>query len=101
MEIQKKLENGTLTIALIGRLDTKTSGTLENELKESLDGVNILLLDFSQLEYLSSAGLRVIFSAQKRMKQQGSMTIKNVNDIIAEIFNITGFADILTIENNN
>ncbi len=98
MEIKKILEDGTLTILLIGRLDTNTAGTLENELKQCLDGVNTLFFDFKELEYLSSAGLRVIFSAQKRMKQQGSMTLKNVNETITEIFNITGFSDILNIE---
>ncbi len=99
MDIKKAIENETLTISLIGRLDTNTAGALEEELTQSLSGVSTLIFDFAQLEYLSSAGLRVIFATQKRMKQQGSMKIKNVNETVAEIFSITGFADILTIEN--
>ena len=81
-----------------GRLDTATAPDLEKELKESLDSVTELILDFSELEYVSSAGLRVILSMQKIMSKQGSMVIRGVNDVVMEIFEVTGFADILTIE---
>ncbi len=98
MEIIKKQEGDVLTIAVEGRLDTTTAPRLEAELKHSLGGVKKLALDFQGLEYLSSAGLRVILSAQKVMNKQGEMVVKNVNDTIAEIFEVTGFSDILTIE---
>ena len=94
-----KNQNGThLDLALEGRLDTTTAPQLEAELKQSVDGVTELALDFAGLEYLSSAGLRVLLSAQKVMNRQGSMVIKNVNETIMEIFEVTGFSDILTIE---
>ena len=94
-----KTQNGTeLAVALEGRLDTVTAPELEKELKGSLDGVSELTLDFAGLEYISSAGLRVLLSAQKIMNKQGEMKIKNVNETIAEIFEVTGFTDILTIE---
>lgn len=98
MTIDKKLNGTELTIALTGRLDTTTSPQLEAELKGSLGGIKELNLDFAGLEYLSSAGLRVILAAQKVMNKQGRMVIRNVNDMINEVFEITGFADILTIE---
>ena len=98
MEIIKNLNNDTLTIELVGRLDTTTAPQLENELKESLNGVCSLVLDFSKLEYISSAGLRVLLSAQKIMNTKGMMKVTNVNDEIKEVFEITGFNDILTIE---
>ena len=94
-----KNQNGThLDLALEGRLDTTTAPQLEAELKQSVEGVTELALDFGKLEYLSSAGLRVLLSAQKVMNKQGTMVIKNVNETIMEIFDVTGFADILTIE---
>ena len=94
-----QVKNGTeLTIALEGRLDTTTAPTLETELKNSLDGVDDLTLDFSGLEYISSAGLRVLLSAQKVMAKQGVMKLVHVSDMIMEIFDVTGFTDILTIE---
>ncbi len=98
MTITKTQEENALTLALEGRLDTMTAPELENELKNSLDGVEALTLDFSALEYVSSAGLRVILGAQKIMNKQGEMKITNVNEEIMEIFDITGFTDILTIE---
>ena len=98
MTITKTQEENALTLALEGRLDTMTAPELENELKTSLDGVKALTLDFSALEYVSSAGLRVILGAQKIMNKQGEMKITNVNEEIMEIFDITGFTDILTIE---
>lgn len=86
-----------LNVSLNGRLDTVTAPQLEAFLKEHLSGKTEVCLDFAALEYISSAGLRVLLSAQKIMNKQGSMTISNVNSEIAEIFDITGFADILTI----
>ena len=95
----KKIENGTeLTVALEGRLDTTTAPQLEAELKAALGGVKELILDFESLAYISSAGLRVLLSAQKTMKSQGVMVIRHVNETIMEVFEVTGFADILTIE---
>ena len=91
--------NGTeLTIKVEGRLDTMTAPALETELRRSLNGITDLTLDFTNLEYISSAGLRVLLSAQKTMNKQGSMVVRNVNETINEIFEITGFCDILTIE---
>ena len=98
MTITKKQDGAALEIALEGRLDTTTSPMLENELKEALPGVTELTLDLEKLEYISSAGLRVLLAAQKTMSKQGAMKLVNVNEIIMEIFEITGFSDILTIE---
>lgn len=98
MTIQKTMDNDTLNIALSGRLDTLTSPQLEKELKEALPGVKELVLDFSELQYISSAGLRVLLSSQKVMNRQGSMKVVHANDSIMEIFEVTGFIDILTIE---
>ena len=97
MTIQKLAEGQKLTIALEGRLDTVTAPDLEAELKASLGGVSELVFDMEKLEYLSSAGLRVLLSAQKQMSKQGSMTVTKVNETIMEIFEVTGFSDILTI----
>lgn len=95
----EKIQNETeLTIILNGRLDTTTAPALEGELKHSIGGVERLVFDFSALEYLSSAGLRVLLSAQKVMNRQGEMIVKNVNETINEIFEVTGFSDVLTIE---
>lgn len=98
MTIEKNVNGAELTVALTGRLDTTTSPKLEAELRTGLSGISALILDFAGLEYLSSAGLRVILAAQKVMNRQGSMVIKNVNETIQEVFDITGFSDILTIE---
>ena len=98
MTIEKQENGKELTLILAGRLDTKTAPMLETELKRSIGGVESLVLDFEALEYLSSAGLRVLLAAQKVMNRQGKMTVKNVNETIAEVFEITGFSDILTIE---
>lgn len=95
----EKNKNGTdYAIALEGRLDTTTAPQLEKELKEDVNGVTELTFDFAKLEYISSAGLRVLLSAQKIMNKQGHMVIRNVNDDIMEIFEVTGFSDILDIE---
>ena len=98
LNITKAQEDAALRIDLEGRLDTTTAPDLEKELKESLDGVNKLTLDFEKLEYISSAGLRVLLSAQKIMNKQGEMKVIHVNDVIGEIFEVTGFTDILTLE---
>ena len=98
LNINKTLENGKATFSLIGRLDTTTAPQLEKELKDSLDGVTELVLDFEKLDYISSAGLRVLLAAQKIMNKQGSMKVAHVNETIMEIFEVTGFSDILTIE---
>lgn len=97
MEIKKENKGKELTLFIKGRLDTTTSPLLERELKESIGVVEKLILDFSELEYLSSAGLRVILAAQKVMNRQGEMIVRNVNETISEIFEVTGFVDILTI----
>lgn len=98
MTITKKLEGTKLTVALEGRLDTGTAPQLESELKTAVNGVEELVLDLKDLAYMSSAGLRVLLAAQKVMNRQGSMKVINVNETIAEIFEITGFNEILTIE---
>ena len=97
LNIVKTIDNGKAAIALEGRLDTVTAPELEKELKSSLEGVSELTLDFEKLEYISSAGLRVLLSAQKVMNKQGEMKLLNVNETIMEIFEVTGFSDILTI----
>lgn len=98
MTIEKKLNGAELTITLTGRMDTTTAPQLEAELKDSLSNVEHLVLDFAALDYLSSAGLRVLLGAQKQMNRQGTMVVRNVNETIMEIFDVTGFCDILTIE---
>lgn len=98
MEIAKKKEGNTLNLALTGRLDTTTAPQLEEVVKSELAGVSELTFDFAQLDYISSAGLRVMLAAQKLMNTQGKMKICNVCDEIKEVFEITGFNDILTIE---
>ena len=98
MTINRKEQGNELELALSGRLDTTTAPQLESELKQSLNGITSLIMDLAELEYLSSAGLRVLLSAQKVMSKQGAMVIRNVNDTIMEVFEITGFVDILTIE---
>ena len=97
MNIRKSREAATLTLELEGRLDTTTAPELDRELGESLDGIKTLILDMKELDYLSSAGLRVILSAQKRMNKQGTMVVRHVKETIMEVFEVTGFADILTI----
>ena len=97
MDINKTVDNGKCTIALVGRLDTNTAPLLEAELKTSLNDVKELVFDFDNLDYISSAGLRVLLAAQKVMNAQGTMTITNAKPEILEVFEITGFTDILTI----
>ena len=98
MVLNKQRSGDTLTIAPEGRLDTVTSPELEKAVKGSLDGVTELIFDLAGLEYISSAGLRVLLSSQKIMNGKGSMKVIHVNEMIAEVFEITGFTDILTIE---
>lgn len=98
MTIKKEKQNGTVTLRISGRVDTTTAPILEQELKTGYDGCMELVFDFADVEYISSAGLRVLLSAQKIMSKQGSMTLIHVNADIMEIFEVTGFSDILTIE---
>ena len=98
MEIRKTLNGNHLTVAVDGRLDTSTSPSLERELKASYGGVEKLTLDLTNLEYVSSAGLRVLLSAHKAMNNKGGMKITHVNEIVREVFDVTGFTDILNIE---
>ncbi|MEG0824423.1 MAG: STAS domain-containing protein [Oscillospiraceae bacterium] len=98
MKIDTSLNGTELTLTLTGRLDTTTAPELEAELKNSMDGINALVLDFATLEYISSAGLRVLLSAQKVMNKQGKMVIRHANETILEVFEVTGFTDILTLE---
>ncbi|MBR6352612.1 MAG: STAS domain-containing protein [Oscillospiraceae bacterium] len=88
----------TLCVALEGRLDTVSSPELEECLREDLPGMTLLVLDFEKLDYISSAGLRVLLQAHKRMNGQGRMVLRNVGESILEIFEVTGFTEILTIE---
>ena len=98
MTINKTQNNNELIVAIEGRLDTNTAVQLETEFKASLDGVETLVLDLEKLAYISSAGLRVLLMAQKVMNKQGDMIIKNVNEDVMEIFDVTGFVDIFNIE---
>ena len=98
MTITKKENGKALEIALEGRLDTMTAPELENELHTSLENADSLVLDFAKLNYISSAGLRVLLSAHKTMSTKGGMKVKNVNEIVREVLDVTGFSDILTIE---
>ncbi|MBR1689466.1 MAG: STAS domain-containing protein [Oscillibacter sp.] len=97
LTINKTETDSELTVTLAGRLDTTTAPELEKELKTSLDGVTALTIDMTELEYISSAGLRVLLSAQKVMNKQGEMKVTHVGETIMEIFEVTGFSDILTI----
>ena len=98
MQINKTKENDCLTIALEGRLDTLTAPQLDAELQGAYEGIKSLVFDFAQLAYISSAGLRILLTAQKAMNKQGPMVIKNAGPEIREIFDVTGFSDILTLE---
>lgn len=98
MTITKQKKDTALTIILEGRLDTTTAPELEKEVKEGLDGITSLILDLKLLAYLSSAGLRVVLGAQKKMNKQGTMVIRHANETIMGVFDATGFSDILTVE---
>ena len=97
LNINKTIENGKAALSLEGRLDTVSAPELEAELKDALDGVSELTLDLEKLEYISSAGLRVLLAAQKEMNKRGTMKIAHVGETIMEIFEVTGFSEILTI----
>lgn len=98
MTIEKNLNSESLSVKIIGRLDTTTAPELESEMTASLNGVKDLVLDLAELEYVSSAGLRVILKTQKTMNNQGAMKLIHVNESVMEVFDITGFSDILNIE---
>ena len=104
MKITRSMNGTRLTVALEGRLDTTTAPELEQALKESMDGANELTMDFAKLDYISSAGLRVLLSAHKTMMKKGGgsapsgMKVVNANEMVKEVFDVTGFADILGIE---
>lgn len=98
MNINTTAAGGKLVVALEGRLDTNSAPQLESVLKENLKGVTELEMDLAQLAYISSAGLRVLLAAIKLMKKQGSMVVRNVNEVVMDVFEVTGFADMMTIE---
>lgn len=98
MKIEKSVKDGRVCYALEGRLDTTTAPELESELKRDLDSATGLTMDFSKLDYISSAGLRVLLSAHKAMSKKEGMKVTNANEIVREVFDVTGFSDILDIE---
>lgn len=98
MELQKISENGVLNITITGRVDTTTAPLLESELKGDFDSCEQMILDFTNVEYISSAGLRVLLYAHKTMARKGGLTVRNADEDIMEIFEVTGFASFLNIE---
>ena len=98
MQIDQFKEGNTLTMKISGRLDTMTAPQLENEITGHLDGITEFIMDFTDLEYISSAGLRVLLVTSKMMKGKGRFVIRNINETVREIFEVTGFLDILTVE---
>ena len=98
MTITKNLNGTTLEVALEGRLDTVTAPDLEAELKKSLDGVEALIIDFTNVEYISSAGLRVLLYAHNAMYGKGTMKVVNANEIVSEVFEVTGFKEVINID---
>ena len=98
MTIQKKRDGGRLYARIAGRIDTATVGEAEKQLKDGIEAVTELVLDFKEVDYISSAGLRLLLSLQKLMNKQGGMKLTGVNEAVMEIFEVTGFSDILTIE---
>ena len=98
MQIDQTKEGSTLNMKVSGRLDTTTAPQLENEITGHLDGITEFIMDFSDLEYISSAGLRVLLVTAKMMKGKGRFVIRNINETVREIFEVTGFSDILTVE---
>lgn len=98
MTIEKQMQDGVINIKVSGRLDTTTAPDLEKEIKDTVTGCEELVLDFSDLEYISSAGLRVLLATQKKMNEDGSLKVTGVNETVMEVFEVTGFSDILTIE---
>ncbi|MGN0648830.1 MAG: STAS domain-containing protein [Oscillospiraceae bacterium] len=98
MTITNEINNGQLSIAIEGRLDTNTAPQLENFLMENTDGITDIIIDMAKLEYISSAGLRVILGVHKKMSRVGTLKVKNVCPDVKEVFDMTGFSDILNIE---
>lgn len=98
MEIKKTVDGKTLTLDINGRLDTLTSPALQNEINSSIEGIEHLVLDFKNVAYISSAGLRVVLSAQKEMNKRGDMIVANCKEEVLEVFNMTGFSEILNIQ---
>ena len=98
LNITKNANGAELVVSLEGRLDTTTAPQLESDIKSSVDGISDLILDFTNLEYISSAGLRVLLASHKIMAKQGSMVVKNASEDVKEIFDVTGFSNILNIE---
>ena len=98
LKITKQADGSTLTVKVEGRVDSNTAVELDRALNGSLDGITKLILDFERLEYISTAGLRALLIAQKTMNQQGTIVIRNVSAAVKEIFEVTGFTDMLTIE---
>ncbi len=98
MTITKTVKGNEIAFALEGRLDTTTAPQFDAEIKENINGIEKLVMDFEKLEYISSAGLRVLLAAQKIMNKQGKMVLHNVNESVMEVFEVTGFSDVLTIE---
>ena len=99
MKIEKELAGSVMTMSITGRLDTVTAPELDTELRTSLSGVTELVFDFSALDYISSAGLRVVLNAQKMMSRQGTFIVRHVNADVMDVFEMTGFSEMLTIEN--
>ena len=98
LNISNTKNGNDLTFTLVGRLDTITAPAFEKEIRQNLKGIENLVIDLKDLEYISSAGLRVLLSAQKVMNRQGDMVVRNVNDVVMDVFEVTGFIDILNIE---
>ena len=98
MNLTKKINDTELTVAIEGRVDTVTSPELDKLIKESVDGMDSLVIDMKDVEYISSAGLRVLLSSHKLMSKKGGMTVINAGEDIMEIFEVTGFSDILNIK---
>lgn len=98
LKITKHADGSTLTVKVEGRVDSNTAVELDRALNGALDGISKLILDFERLEYISTAGLRALLIAQKTMNQQGTIVIRNVSAAVKEIFEVTGFTDMLTIE---
>lgn len=98
MNINLSQDGSSLTVSLEGRLDTRTAPELDSAMKSNIDGVTSLTFDLEALDYISSAGLRVLLSCQKAMNRQGKMVVKNANSVVNDIFEVTGFSEILTIE---
>lgn len=98
LNIDTNINNKELTVVLNGRLDTVSAPVLEGKLKTDIDSIESLVFDIKELEYISSAGLRVLLTAQKVMNKQGKMVVKGANEVIMDIFEVTGFSDILTLE---